>query len=360
MARLKDAQKQSTGIEQGLTPRMKAFKDELSQKFPNVRWTSGKREAKEKVGKNHRHSHHNTGDALDFGAEHEDVYNYLYNTTEGLSLLKKHGLGVINETDPETMKKTGATGAHYHIGPDSHYVEEVDKRFAEVSLSTQNSENNLIPFEVPNPETGEVELRYVDPKAFEKEIEKQKTKEKKAEEIEETPEQKKIREEQEKRQSFLQEATNLAAAPEYDMGDDSEGGIPISQIEMIQRRELQDLPNIFNTQRAELTSIQNPVIPEQPAEEQEFAKGGSQGYPPPNDNLYYGPGDSEYMLNQPLNMDIMDMYQNRNRLDFQDWLRTPNDFELKKSQYLKNLKRGQVGDIREASNKSTQGIKIII
>ena len=32
--------------------------------------------------------------------------------------MKSKGLGVIEETSKEMQQKTGATGAHFHIGPD--------------------------------------------------------------------------------------------------------------------------------------------------------------------------------------------------------------------------------------------------
>lgn len=32
--------------------------------------------------------------------------------------MRDRKLGIIDETTPEVMSKTGATGAHWHIGPD--------------------------------------------------------------------------------------------------------------------------------------------------------------------------------------------------------------------------------------------------
>jgi hypothetical protein len=62
-------------------------------------------------------SHHHRGDAVDV---HHDVhvYDYLYNSVEGLELLSRYGLGMLDETTAESRKKTGGTGAHLHLGKD--------------------------------------------------------------------------------------------------------------------------------------------------------------------------------------------------------------------------------------------------
>lgn len=31
---------------------------------------------------------------------------------------KQHKFGILDETTPEMLKRTGGTGVHYHIGPD--------------------------------------------------------------------------------------------------------------------------------------------------------------------------------------------------------------------------------------------------
>lgn len=69
------------------------------------------------------------GEAIDISANHTEDYNYLLNTREGLSMLSKYNLGIIDETDPEMMKKTGATGAHFHIGTDSKFSVEAEERY---------------------------------------------------------------------------------------------------------------------------------------------------------------------------------------------------------------------------------------
>lgn len=43
----------------------------------------------------------------------------LANNTEVREWFKQRNWGILDETTPEMMRKTGATGAHFHIGPDS-------------------------------------------------------------------------------------------------------------------------------------------------------------------------------------------------------------------------------------------------
>lgn len=109
----------------------------LKNKFPSLKITSTVRKASQGVGKNSKTSRHNIGEAFDISGEHKDVYDYL-NTYEGVNLLNKYGLGVLDETDPETMKKTGATGAHYHIGADSKLVANTRAKLTSFGANVMN------------------------------------------------------------------------------------------------------------------------------------------------------------------------------------------------------------------------------
>jgi len=109
----------------GLHEDIRAFQIELARKFPDYRVTSGLRpNAKTKQGRASRHA---TGEALDIGFR-KDIRDYLWDTPEGLSMLERHGLGLIDESTPEMLKKTGGTGAHLHIGKDTSYVKQVQER----------------------------------------------------------------------------------------------------------------------------------------------------------------------------------------------------------------------------------------
>lgn len=130
MPREKDRQKHHEEIRKNLSPRMKAFTTELEEMFPDIVYTSGKRD--KAIGKAGNKSHHMTGDAIDLAGNQKEIYNTLYNTKKGVELLVRHGMGIIDETNPDMMKKTGATGAHYHISPDKIFVQKVKDRYQEL------------------------------------------------------------------------------------------------------------------------------------------------------------------------------------------------------------------------------------
>ena len=107
----------------GLSSNMKGFLDEAYNSLGiQFNITSGKREPKG------RFSHHHKGDAIDFDANQFEHYNKLYNTKEGLTLLSKYNLGIIDETDPRMLAKTKGTGAHFHIGMDANFYKKVKER----------------------------------------------------------------------------------------------------------------------------------------------------------------------------------------------------------------------------------------
>lgn len=138
--RLKDRSGDELAAYNSLKPELRAFVDEYEALSGDRFYiTSGKRTA----GENDRFSHHHEGNALDLrtvntyneeGESNGDgdagirAYIFLYNTPDGLNLMKKYNLGLIDETDPHTLKKTGGTGNHIHIGKDSHYAKHIDER----------------------------------------------------------------------------------------------------------------------------------------------------------------------------------------------------------------------------------------
>lgn len=129
MGRIKDEHKHHQDCLGEISPRMRAFVDELEVMFPKLRYTSGKRSPSDKVGKFSDESKHNTGNAVDIGAEHTDVYYKLMNTKEGIELMRKHGVGIMDETDPKIQANTGATGPHFHIGIDPGLVANTNNRY---------------------------------------------------------------------------------------------------------------------------------------------------------------------------------------------------------------------------------------
>lgn len=116
----------------GLKENMVGFTTELTKVFPDLRITSGFRpRAFTKQGAVSRHA---LGEAIDIEGR-KDVYDYLWNTKEGVSLLNRFNVGVLDETTPEMLEKTGGTGAHYHIGADSTLVPKAKQRYKELTGS---------------------------------------------------------------------------------------------------------------------------------------------------------------------------------------------------------------------------------
>lgn len=104
---------------------MQALLDEAAKYGISFRITSGVRSgAKTKQG---RMSHHAAGNAIDItpipGETYEDLRNKIRNNPGFVKWMQEHGYGIYDETTPEVMARTGASGAHWHIGPDRVAVE---------------------------------------------------------------------------------------------------------------------------------------------------------------------------------------------------------------------------------------------
>ena len=103
----------------GLDNDLLGFHNELYKLFPNMVITSGRRYGNG-VGKLGNKSRHNLGQAIDIKVNN-DIKNFLL-SNDGISLMKKYKVGFLDESDPDTMRKTGATGPHFHIGKDSKLI----------------------------------------------------------------------------------------------------------------------------------------------------------------------------------------------------------------------------------------------
>ena len=103
----------------GLDNDLLGFHNELYKLFPNMVVTSGRRYGNG-VGKLGNKSRHNLGQAIDIRVNN-DIKNFLL-SNDGVNLMKKYKVGFLDESDPDTMKKTGATGPHFHIGKDSKLI----------------------------------------------------------------------------------------------------------------------------------------------------------------------------------------------------------------------------------------------
>lgn len=112
---------------------MKHVLDKLAEAGISVKVTSGRREAG-KVGKAGSKSHHISGNAIDVipgnGETFESIRQKIKNNPKLLQYFRDNKIGIIDETNEETMKRTGATGAHWHIGPDRLALSGFETMFA--------------------------------------------------------------------------------------------------------------------------------------------------------------------------------------------------------------------------------------
>lgn len=256
--RVKDRIKYAGAYYEGLSPSLKGFYDDyhnLTGKYLQI--TSGKRKASDKVGKSSRISRHNTGDAIDVSASHTDDYRFLMNTKEGLDLLAKYNLGIIDETDPEELKKTGGTGAHFHIGKDSFYAKQVRERYNKVlqgegvdeliaykdrsTTKTEPSNKQVVMPTTPDKAIQEYQYAPLDVRVAEKEIIKETKMDEDRKELTEA------QNEYQTKVNFLNEYRNhLQNTADKSMQMISENTQPIDQYNVFENVQLQGYdPNRF-------------------------------------------------------------------------------------------------------------------
>ena len=129
---------------EGLDNDLLGFHNELYTLFPNMVVTSGKRTGNG-VGKLGNKSRHNLGQAIDIKVN-SDIKNFLL-SNDGVNLMKKYRVGFLDESDPDVMKKTKATGPHFHIGKDSTLVGNYTKT---PNYTTTPNYINYYPLQLPS------------------------------------------------------------------------------------------------------------------------------------------------------------------------------------------------------------------
>lgn len=77
------------------------------------------------------------------GKSFEDLKEQIYSNPTIVQWMNDHGWGIIEETTPEVMAKTGATGKHWHFGPDGIGVQNFKKRLEEYNNKVQKGEQGL-------------------------------------------------------------------------------------------------------------------------------------------------------------------------------------------------------------------------
>lgn len=95
----------------------------------------------------HKSNHSIEGGAYDIkpanGKSFEDLKEQIYSNPTIVQWMNDHGWGIIEETTPEVMAKTGATGKHWHFGSDSMGVQNFKKRLEEYNNKVQKGEQGL-------------------------------------------------------------------------------------------------------------------------------------------------------------------------------------------------------------------------
>ena len=90
--------------------------------------TSGTREGA--TTSNGSRSHHASGDAIDIvptgGQTYDDWLRILRENPVLSRYLQSKNLGILQETTPDTLSRTGGTGPHWHIGPDRSAIEGLE------------------------------------------------------------------------------------------------------------------------------------------------------------------------------------------------------------------------------------------
>lgn len=120
--------------------------DLLKQQGIDFTITSGYRpNAVTKSG--HKSNHSIEGEAYDIkpanGKSFEDLKEEIYSNPTIVQWMNDHGWGIIEETTPDVMAKTGATGKHWHFGPDSMGVQNFKKRLEEYNNKVQKGAQGL-------------------------------------------------------------------------------------------------------------------------------------------------------------------------------------------------------------------------
>lgn len=95
----------------------------------------------------HKSNHSIEGGAYDIkpanGKSFKDLKEQIYSNPTIVQWMNDHGWGIIEETTPEVMAKTGATGKHWHFGPDSMGVANFKKRLEEYNNKVQKGAQGL-------------------------------------------------------------------------------------------------------------------------------------------------------------------------------------------------------------------------
>lgn len=112
---------------------MQHILDRLADAGISVRVTSGLRKAGA-AGKAGKKSHHVYGNAVDIVPDNGETWDSMdqkiKSNPELIAYFRNNGFGILDETNPEIMRRTGATGKHWHVGYDKSAIDEFNTRYA--------------------------------------------------------------------------------------------------------------------------------------------------------------------------------------------------------------------------------------
>lgn len=130
-----------------------SFKELIEQEKLPIRITSGYRpNSKTKSGHTSYHSQKDSKDnpmaydIVPLNGNFDDLLQKIYNNPRVVSWLKNNGYGVLEETTSDVMKKTGATGKHFHIGKDRWAKSMSEKRMKQFNLVQKGQYGFKVPF----------------------------------------------------------------------------------------------------------------------------------------------------------------------------------------------------------------------
>lgn len=108
------------------------FLDKVEEAGISLRITSGKESRKTKSGKTSLHTIGNAIDVTPVDGDWNKLIAQFKDNPELIDYMARNGIGVIDETDPAMMARTGATGKHFHFEIVS--PEEREKGRGKISL----------------------------------------------------------------------------------------------------------------------------------------------------------------------------------------------------------------------------------
>lgn len=256
--RIKDISEHNQKVLTGVGEDLRGFFTELQSKYDeDLYLTSGKRKGEG--------SRHGSGEALDFRSRgYEHLYSDLMNTEWGLGLMTKYGVGILDETDPEILKKTGGSAAHFHIGKDTTIApiakqryqdfqagKEIDdlvayaaKPFTQGKRQTSTSKQQMPELNIPTLDANEAIRSYRSYQAIEAGLVEEKQTVDKVAEKEQKAAFKKMQEKQKQRNQFISEISKLN--PIVEQNRPQQRTAPIMQEQPIDVQ--QSMPQLFKLQ----------------------------------------------------------------------------------------------------------------